>query len=110
MTSGWSRSILDKLVASDAVVALDFVLKPLLALDSTVELVIDDGDAGGDLHDSRTWAWVSLVASGVIFASDVSRRPIAGDCRGCPMKGYVSVSGSRTNLSILKLAMCRPTR
>lgn len=59
VSSGWFKSILgavDKLVASDAADDFENVLKPVLDLDSTVELVTEDGDVGGDLHDSRAWA------------------------------------------------------
>ena len=58
VSSGLFKSILGavgKLVASDTVDEFEAVLKPVLVLDNTVELVTEDGDVGGDLHDSRAW-------------------------------------------------------
>lgn len=85
-------------MASVIVVAPDFVLENVSVLDSTVELVIDEGDAGGDLHDSR--ARVSLVAIDDILIFERPCWPTAGFSRACPMVRGPSES---RYLAILKL-------
>lgn len=74
----WSRLIwglfepvlgaVDTLVASDAAEEFESVLKLESVLDNAVEGVTEDGDVGGDLHDSRAWEREPLVADEGIVA------------------------------------------
>lgn len=58
----------DTLVASDAAEEFESVLKLESVLDNAVEGVTEDGDVGGDLHDSRAWEREPLVADEGIVA------------------------------------------